>query len=349
MRADNGLTRRRLLAGAAGTALLHGAVQAAALQREHRVLFGSLCELIVPGAAALPAALGEALWRRLAQINAGWNAWKPGELTALNAALRAGRPARASPALRAVLQSAQHLETVSGGCFNAAIGGLVGAWGFHADELRDGSRPREAVLQRWRGALPTLAQLEWRGDRVIAHHPALQVDLGGYAKGVAVDDALDRLRAGGVQHAVLNLGGNLATMGQGAEGPWRIGIRDPFGDGLLGSLPTGAREAVVTSGLYERYRWLDGERCGHVIDPLRAAPADELVSVTVVHPSAGVADAAATALLAAGAARWPRVAERMALDQVLVVERDGRVRAHARLARRVAFTSAGWRGRLTEL
>lgn len=347
--AQAALTRRRLLAGFAGTALLHGAVQAAALRREHRVLFGSLCELIVPSAAALPDSVRAALWQRLAQMNAGWNAWKPGALTTLNDALRAGRPARVTPALRAVLQSAQRLEAASGGCFNAAIGGLVGAWGFHADDLRGGSRPHEAVLRRWRGALPTLAQLEWRGDQVLGHHPALQIDLGGYAKGVAVDDALDRLHAVGVHDAVLNLGGNLATLGQGADGPWRIGIRDPFGDGLLGSLQTGAREAVVTSGLYERYRWLDGERCGHVIDPRRAAPADELVSVTVVHPSAGVADAAATALLAAGAARWPRVAERMALDQVLVVERDGRVRAHARLARRVAFVSAEWRGRLTTL
>lgn len=342
------ISRRRLLLGAAATSLLHGAVQAAALRREQRLLFGSPCELIVPaGSAAAPLAT---VWRGLAHLNAAWNAWKPGELTTLNAALRAGRPARVAPALRAVLHEAQRLEVASAGFFNAGLGALVGAWGFHADELRDGERPREALLQRWRDAPPSLArQLEWRGEWVRGRHPALQIDLGGVAKGVAVDAALDRLRAQGVADAVLNLGGNLATMGEGADGPWRIGIRDPFGDGLLGWLRTGAREAVVTSGQYERFRWLDGERCGHVLDPLQAAPAGDLASVTVVHPSAGVADAAATALLAAGAARWPRIAECMGLDQVLVVERDGRLQAHRRLARRLQLTDAAWRARLVEI
>jgi thiamine biosynthesis lipoprotein len=348
------LSRRTALAAVASLASLGawpGAARAEGLLHRHRVLFGSLCEVLVqmpgpmPPTADLPQAIDE-LWRDLESMNARWNAWKPGEVTRLNQAIRERRALAVTPALRAVLQAATRLEQASSGFFNAGIGGVVGAWGFHDDVMRAGHRPSAALIERWRRQRPGLQQLEWRGGLVASRNPAVQVDLGGYAKGVAVDQALDRLRRRGVLHAVVNLGGNLATMGQGADGPWRIGIRDPFGAGLMAAVRTGPREAVVTSGSSERFRWLDGERCSHVIDPLDATPAPQLVSVTVAHPSAGVADAAATALLAAGSTRWQRVAESMGIDQAMVVDRDGCTTALARLASRLAFETPEWHSRL---
>jgi FAD:protein FMN transferase len=103
---------------------------------------------------------------------------------------------------------------------------------------------------------------------------------------------------------------------------------------------------VVTSGSYERFRLVDGQRATHILDPFTARPAPELVSVTVVHPSAGVADAAATALLVAGPARWPRVAERMGVTQVLLIDRHGRAAATAPLAARLRLVGTAWPQRL---
>lgn len=226
------------------------------------------------------------------------------------------------------------LEQRSFGLFNPALDGLVGAWGFHADELRDGPAPSRAAIERDLTARPRLAQLEWRGDEVASRNRALRLDLGAYAKGVAIDRAFARLRAAGVHDAMLNLGGNLAAMGRVDGRPWRVGIRDPQGPGLLAVLET-TGEAVVTSGSYERWRLAGGERCTHILDPGTGAPAQDLVSVTVVHRSAARADAAATALLVAGPARWQRVAERMGVDQVLLVDRHGRQQATARLAPRL--------------
>lgn len=332
------IDRRRCLALLAGAVVCMPAV--ARLRSERRFLFGSPIELLLPPEA--PQALVDSVLSDLQTIHTRWNAWKPGDVTALNQAFRAGKSASASPALRALIRDAAWLERRSLGCFNAGIGGLVGEWGFHADELGPGRRPSRAELARWTLAHPSLAQVEMRGDQVFSRNPQLQLDFGGIAKGAALDAALDKLQAHGVANALLNLGGNVAAMGRagsadGTDGarPWSIGIRDPAGPGLLATLQTQGREAVVTSGSYERFRVLDGERCTHILDPRQGQPAPELVSVTVVHRSATLADGAATAMLVAGPAHWRDIAERLGVDRAVVVDRHRRVMTTPRLAARV--------------
>lgn len=328
------LTRRRWLVLSAGLAVLPSA---GASRHGQRVLFGSPVDLLLPAAAPAPAVA--ALWRRLERIHADWNAWKPGALAALNADLGAGRSHRTAPDLTNVLQAAARFERLSGGCFNAGIGGLVGEWGFHADRLLPGQAPPDAVIGAWRARAPGLGQLRWHGRHVVAVSPRVQVDLGGCAKGWALDDALDGLQRAGVARALLNLGGNLAVRTGPGDAPWRVGIRDPFdptGQALVAVLPAQGREAVVTSGTYERFRWLDGQRVGHVIDPVGARPAHGLASVTVVHADATLADAAATALLVAGPRRWHTVAVAMGVQQVLVVDASGARVATPALAARLA-------------
>ena len=330
------IDRRRCLA------LLTGAMvcvpAAARLRSEQRFLFGSPVELLLPPSAS--QALVDSVLGGLQAIHRRWNAWKPGDVSALNQAFREGRSATASPALRALIRQSAWLEARSLGCFNAGIGGLVIAWGFHDDVMRPGARPQGAALAPWIAARPSLAQVEIRGDEVASRNPRLQLDCGGVAKGAAIDMALDGLATRGVGDALLNLGGNLAAMGRTQHGAWTIGIRDPAGPGLLATLQTQGREAVVTSGSYERFRLLDGERCAHILDPGRGAPAAEIVSVTVVHRSATVADAAATALLVAGPARWRVIAQRLGVDSVLVVDRHGRVATTPSLAGRVRLQAA---------
>ena len=308
-------------------------------------LFGSPATLLASGASA-PGAAFDAVLRDLQAVDRRFNAWKPGELVSFNEALHSGRTVNVSPELRELLVGATLAELRSDGCFNAAIGGLVGAWGFHADRLLPGARPHAAQLAPWRDAAPSLAQLQWQGTQVRCANARLQVDLGAYAKGWAADRALDRLAAAGVHDAIVDLGGNLAAMGQAGLRPWRVGLRDPAGAGLVGQIEVAGREAVITSGTYERFRVLDGERAPHVIDPARGAPAAALLSATVVHASAAWADGAATALLVAGARRWRALAAQLGLDQVLVIDREQQAWATPALAARLVGMPAPWRERL---
>ena len=333
--------RRQWLALAGGVWLLPAV---GATRHEQRVLFGSPADLLLPSDAPRDAVA--AVWRGLGAMNARWNAWKPGAVTALNQAFAAGRTAPLSAPLQGLIQGAAVMERLSLGCFNAGIGGLVGGWGFHDDELRPGPRPAGTALAPWRQARPSLMQLQLAGLQVRSDNPWLQLDFGGYAKGVAADRALDRLRRHGVSDAVVNLGGNLAAMGRAEGRPWRVGLRDPLSPGLIGQLAIQGREAVVTSGIYERFRLLDGQLASHILDPVRGEPAMDLISVTVVHPSAALADAAATALVVAGPARWQALAARLGLHQVLAIDRHRRASATAALARRLEGLTPHWQRQL---
>jgi thiamine biosynthesis lipoprotein len=282
----------------------------------------------------------------LERLNRDWNAWKPGELGRLNQALRDGRSHPVAPDLLALIRLARALEVRSLGLFNAGIGGLVGAWGFHDDLMKPGARPQPDLLLPWRARVPSLSGLTIDGGRVSSLDHRLQLDLGAIAKGWAIDRALDFLAKQGHAHAVINLGGNLATQGSAGQRPWQIGIRDPLSDGVIATVATRDREAVVTSGTYERFRLLDGRPMSHIIDPRRAAPAEGLVSVTVLHPSAALADAAATALMVAGPNHWPMVAGRMGVRQVLVIHVDGTGALTEELAARLHFQDPRWPSRL---
>lgn len=327
------LRRRALLAAGAGVLVIPPRAHAA-VQRVDARLFGGPVELLLP--VRVPAAVVAGVLGELAALDRRWNAWKPGELHTLNEALRSGRAVRVAPDLAALLRRAAAFESASGGAYNAAIGAAVGAWGFHADRLADGPAPAPGRVRAWQRARPSLSQLELRGETLRSHSAAVQVDLGGCAKGHAADLALQRLAEAGVHDALVNLGGNLAARGQAAGRPWQVGLRDPFGPGLAARLAVDGREAVVTSGVYERWRHADGRRVTHVVDPSTAAPVQAgLASVTVVHRDATLADAAATALLVAGPQGWAGHARRLGVSQVLVIDAAGRLHATPALAPRL--------------
>lgn len=327
------LQRRQWLALTAGLWLLPGR----AAVHERRELFGGPVDLLLderaPPRAALPVLRG------LESMNRRWNAWKPGDVTTVNRAFAAGRAVQPTREVWGLIQGAAALERLSAGYFNAGVGAVVAGWGFHADRLENGAGPGRREIEAWSRARPSLSQIEHRQGWLRSRNPLLQLDFGGYAKGVALDWALDRLALSGVRGAVLNLGGNLAAMGDRGTQPWSIGVQDPSGPGLMARLTIQGREAVVTSGTYQRYREVDGVRHSHVMDPNSGRPVAGLISVTVVHPSASLADAAATALLVAGAGRWRGLAERMGVDQVLVVDPSGRRMATPALQRRLAWES----------
>jgi thiamine biosynthesis lipoprotein len=133
--------------------------------------------------------------------------------------------------------------------------------------------------------------------------PGMQFDLGGIAKGYAVDRAFRALRERGEDNFLINLAGNMRAHGRpGTSRPgWRIGIRNPFAEGAwFGTLVLADGEGIATSGSYERYVLINGVRHGHILDPRTGRPVAGMISVTVVAASAMEADALSTALFVLG-------------------------------------------------
>ena len=131
--------------------------------------------------------------------------------------------------------------------------------------------------------------------------PGMEIDLGSVAKGYTGDALAALLKQGGAASALLDLGGNIQTVGAKPDGsPWRVAIRNPAGDGNIGVVEV-ADQAVVTSGGYERYFEEDGVRYWHIIDPATGWPARSgLASVTVVGESGLLCDGLSTALFVMG-------------------------------------------------
>ena len=334
------LNRRDFLKLGLGACLLPaiGHPRAESLVSEQMYVFGTLVEVDVLAAdrEAARAAIAS-VSREFNVQNRDWHAWKPGALGELNRALAAGEERVVEPGLLSLLHEARDIARASGGLYNPAIGSLVGLWGFHSDDLPVGAPPAAATVAKLLAGTPSMEDLVFKGNRVSSRNPYVQIDLGGHAKGAAIDLALDRLASLGFGNALVNLGGNLAVSGERGGRPWRIGVRHPQGRGALASLDISGRMAVVTSGTYERYRQYGDRRYPHIIDPRSGQPATHVVSATVLHPQAARADGPATALVVAGPEAWVDVARRMGLKEVMIVDDRGGVQLTPAMARRVKF------------
>lgn len=307
--------------------------------KSSQYVFGTLVEITVRG---VPKAEAEAAFAELAEgfrrMHTDWHAWKPGgELMRVNAACETGEPVRVSPFTLPLIADAKRYYALSDGLFNAAVGRIVGAWGFHADEPEQGRIPPFDEIRALAARHPSMDDVAIAGDRVTCANPAVGLDFGGFAKGAAVDWALATLGTRGIPNAVVSAGGNVGTSGSHGDRPWRIGIRDPKSWGVIASVEATGGESVYTSGNYERFREHEGVRYSHIIDPRTGWPVAHVVSTTVIAGNGSLADAASTALTVAGVEDWPRIAKRMGVDQVLMLDDAGHLYATPKMAARLAF------------
>lgn len=201
-----------------------------------------------------------------------------------------------SPDTAELLAGALSMCGRTGGALDISIYPILRTWGFTTGEYAVPSEEAIAALL----PLADYTQVELSGSTA-SLPDGMEIDLGSVAKGYTGEELAGLLRENGVTSALLDLGGSIQTVGAKPDGsPWRVGIRDPEGDGSLGVVEI-IGQAVVTSGGYERYFEEDGVRYWHILDPKTGTPAHNgLVSVTVVGDSGMICDGLSTALFVMG-------------------------------------------------
>lgn len=332
----------RLLPTAALVLALAGACAGQSQERytANIAVFGTVVEITLREIEAERAekAVGE-ITREFQTMHRQWHPWNPGPLVEINRSLARGEPAEVPESLAPLIVESRELYRQSDGLFNPAIGGLLELWGFQSSTLPEGPPPSEAEIAEWVEHAPSMDDLRLEGRTLHTTNPAVQLDFGGYAKGYAIERAIDILAEHGIDNGIVNAGGDLAVIGTAGGRPWRTGIRHPEGDRgqLLASLAVHSGEGVFTSGNYERFRADEDVRYSHILDPRTGWPVDGITSVTVVHDNAGLADAAATALVVAGTEQWQRIAAQMGIDHVMLVDDDGTVWMTPEMEQRVDF------------
>jgi len=245
------------------------------------------------------------------------------ELCTLNSRAGGGW-VRVSDELRGLLERCLEYSELSKGAFDATVGPISELWGFSSDSpaLPEPSRIAELL------PLVGYRKLDLSEDRVRFRLPGMKLDLGGAAKGYAVDRALELLRASGARGALVNAGGDLGYFGtKPGGGSWRVAIAHPRDEGVLVEVDGLKFEAVATSGDYQRFFIKDGVRYHHILDPLTGYPARACVSSTVWARSVTDADILSTAVFVMGPEKGLRLIEGLPGAEALVFfEEEGKLK-----------------------
>lgn len=234
----------------------------------------------------------EAAYDRLADVNRQMSDYNDdSEIGRLNRQ-PAGAKTVVSPETFLVLQRAMEIAEASGGAFDPTCRPLVQLWKHAGKENR---------LPEPQALADTMQHVGWQKvtldpqDRSVAVTvEGVQIDLGGIAKGYALDLAAEALKQTGAQSGLVNVGGDVLAFGsQPGDKPWRIGMKHPFQPGLFRTLAVRDR-AVATSGVQQRFNVIDGKRYSHIVDPRTGRPAEQAPAVTVIASDGLTADAWAT-------------------------------------------------------
>lgn len=225
-----------------------------------------------------------------------------------------------------ILLLAKEYGEITNGSFDITISPLLSLWGFGEEEQR--VPKKEEILSLLPLVDYSLLELDEEAMTAFLSKEGMAVDLGGIAKGYIVDRGIEFLQLRGIENALISAGGDISVIGQRlGGGPWRIGIRDPFGspDEHLGLILKLTDSSVDTSGSYERYFEEDGILYHHILHPSTGLPARGVVSATVVAETSAVADILSTALFVLGLEKGSELIRSLPSLEALIIAEDNQI------------------------
>ncbi|MBA57280.1 MAG: thiamine biosynthesis protein ApbE [Pseudomonadales bacterium] len=230
-------------------------------------------------------------------------------------------PVHISRELFNLILKANHYSDISGGAFDITFASVG-----HKFDYRKHIRP-SAEEQKAAAELIDYRHLalDPKGLTIAFAKPGMRIDLGGIAKGYAVDNVVALLRASGVRNGIVTAGGDSRLIGDHRGRPWMLGIKHPRGEEHVITLPL-SDSAVSTSGDYERYFEEDGVRFHHIIDPAKGESAHELLSTTILADHSVDADALSTTVFVLGAEKGLKLVNSLAGVSAILIDRTGKVR-----------------------
>lgn len=224
-----------------------------------------------------------------------------------------------SPELYSVIEQSLAYSAVTAGAFDITFASVGYLYNYRESIRPDLSQHDEEL------AAVNFRHIELNETEHTIHfkRQGVRIDLGGIAKGYAVDLALNRAQTLGIEHILITAGGDTRILGDRLGRPWVIGIRHPMNkEKVIAKIPL-ANEALSTSGDYERYFDEDGVRYHHIIDPLTGDSARSVRSVTILGPKAIDTDALSTSVFVMGADKGIQLLESLSGIEGIIVDRSG--------------------------
>ena len=287
----------------------------------------------------------DSAYSEIDRLEAMISSWQPNsETTAINNSAGAA-PVRVSPELLGLVTRAGKVAGLTLGAFDITFASFGNLWDFKAEAP---TLPDPDQLTR---ALELVnhnkVQIDHEAQTVMLAEKGMRIGFGAIGKGFAANRAADVLKQQGIDHGVVNAGGDLLAFGHRETGePWTIGIADPKArDEIFAYLNLsqrdGSRQAVVTSGDYESFITIDGQRYAHILDPRTGYPVRGVKSVTVLCPDAELADALATSVFVMGAEQGLALINKLRRIEALVVTDDNELLFSKNLESKLAPSAEG--------
>lgn len=247
-----------------------------------------------------------------------------------------GAPVPVSDETIALLEKSLAYSKATNGAFDITIGKLSSLWDFKSDRKEI---PPESKI---RSALSTVGyeNIQINGAEVSLKNPDTAIDLGGIAKGYIADRMKEALNGQGITEGIINLGGNILTIGPKASGdPYRIGIQKPFANtGVATATVEITDNSLVSSGVYERYFEADGKIYHHILNPATGYPFENgLLGVTIVTPSSADADALSTSCFALGLEDGMDLIEHTEDAEAVFITEDGTCHLSSGMGEKIPF------------
>jgi len=256
---------------------------------------GSTCSLILHGEDL--GRVGSIAIAEVERIEQRYSRYRPDSLlSAINKAAREGAEIEVDSETAGLIEQAFEVYRQSGGLFDITSGSLRSVWNDETASMPETTAIFDALEK------VGLDKVIWKPPLLSFTHRGIEFDFGGIAKEYAADRAAAACRSAGVEHGLVELGGDIAVIGPNPDGtPWRIGVSDPREPTVAIATLFVSMGGVATSGDYERYWEIDGRRHSHILDPRTGWPVEGLPSVTVVAESCLAAGALSTVAVLKGA------------------------------------------------
>lgn len=270
----------------------------------------------------------ESVIREMHRIDALMSSYKPdSELSSVNAGAASG-PVTVSPELLKLVERALEYSDITSGAFDITYASA----GQHYD-YRNNKKPGKEQLQ---AALPAIDYHHVKTDRSASTieflHRGVRIDLGGIAKGYAVDRSMKMLQEAGITTALVSAGGDTRVAGKRWDRPWHIGIRNPRDEDNIVSMIPLEDSAISTSGDYERYFIEDGVRYHHILDPETGSSTHGILSSSIIGQSATDTDALSTSVFILGVEKGMQLIDSIPDTEAIIIDNRGDMHYSAGLA-----------------
>lgn len=255
--------------------------------------------------------------------------WKKGLISDMNLSLSKGKNFIVDdPEIIRILQENIELAQKSNNYFNPAMGKLIGLWGFHSENLNQ-NIPSSSSINDFVSNMPLMSDLVITDKIIKSQNKNFQLDLGGYAKGYALDRAKVILESNNIKNALVNIGGNIIALGKRGDRKWRVGIQHPRKPSAIASVDLSPGWSIGTSGDYQRYFILKEKRYSHLIDPHTGYPSQNSQSTTIMIPpsanSGVISDAYSKPLFIAPEERKIELAKSLSIDFYMIVMNNNKI------------------------